>query len=113
MGSAARPSCQRNVPSKATPRTNEITVTGLAQPTCPASTSPKTIAPMPTVQLIAPNRSKWPCRRSVSAKTLRPTSRTAIPIGTLTNMTQRHETNWVRSPPAMRPMAPPAAETVV
>ncbi len=34
-------------------------------------------------------------------------------MGTLTNMTQRHDANSVSSPPATRPMAPPAAETVV
>ena len=34
-------------------------------------------------------------------------------MGTFTNMTQRQDTSWVSSPPAMRPMAPPAAETVV
>ena len=38
---------------------------------------------------------------------------TARPIGTLTNITQRHEATSVRIPPATRPMAPPAAETVV
>ena len=36
-----------------------------------------------------------------------------MPMGTFTNMTQRQETNCVSRPPAMRPMAPPAAETVV
>ena len=113
MGSAARLSCHRNAPTRAAPTTNEMMVTGLAHPSCPASTRPKTMAPMPTVQLSAPKRSKWPCRDSVSARTMRPIRKTAIPMGTFTNMTQRHETSWVSSPPAMRPMAPPAAETVV
>ena len=36
-----------------------------------------------------------------------------MPIGTFTNITQRHETSWVSAPPATRPMAPPAADTVV
>ena len=40
-------------------------------------------------------------------------SHTASPIGTLTNMTQRQETSSVSSPPATRPVAPPAADTVV
>ena len=44
---------------------------------------------------------------------MRPTSSTAIPIGTFTNITQRHETSWVSAPPATRPIAPPAADTVV
>ena len=34
-------------------------------------------------------------------------------MGTLTNITQRHDTSWVRAPPATRPIAPPAADTVV
>ena len=36
-----------------------------------------------------------------------------MPIGTFTNITQRHDTSWVRAPPATRPIAPPAADTVV
>ena len=36
-----------------------------------------------------------------------------MPIGTFTNITQRHETSCVSAPPATRPMAPPAADTVV
>ena len=36
-----------------------------------------------------------------------------MPIGTLTNITQRHDTSWVSAPPATRPIAPPAADTVV
>ena len=36
-----------------------------------------------------------------------------MPIGTFTNITQRHETSWVSAPPATRPIAPPAADTVV
>ena len=35
-----------------------------------------------------------------------PRAQTAIPIGTLTNITQRHETSSVSSPPATSPMAP-------
>ena len=42
-----------------------------------------------------------------------PRTRTASPIGTFTNMTQRHETSSVSTPPATRPVAPPAADTVV
>ena len=62
---------------------------------------------------MAPAMSKCPLRRGVSCSAMRPTSSTAIPIGTFTNITQRHETSWVSAPPATRPIAPPAAETVV
>ncbi len=36
-----------------------------------------------------------------------------MPMGTLTNMTQRHDTNSVSKPPNTRPSAPPAADTDV
>ena len=45
--------------------------------------------------------------------TMRPMAHTASPIGTLTNITQRQDRNSVRKPPATRPVAPPAADTVV
>ena len=88
-------------------------MSGLDHPSVPASTSPSTMPAMPNVEVSAPAMSKWPRRRSVSCSTTRPTSRTTIPIGTLTNITQRHDTSWVSAPPATRPMAPPAADTVV
>ncbi len=86
---------------------------GLPQPSVPASTRPKTMPVIPRVDVTAPARSKRPDRRAVSATTRRPNTQTRMPIGTLTNITQRHETRSVRSPPATRPVAPPAAETVV
>ena len=88
-------------------------VTRLDHPSLPASTRPSTIPAMPKVDVRAPATSKCPVRRSVSCRTTRPTTRTAIPIGTFTNITQRHDTSCVSAPPATRPMAPPAAETVV
>src|SRR6202034_4628087 len=48
-----------------------------------------------------------------SCRAERPSAQTASPIGTLTNITQRQETSWVKAPPATRPIAPPAADTVV
>ena len=85
----------------------------LDHPLVPASTKPKTMPAIPKVEVSAPAMSKCPRRRSVSCRTTRPASKTTIPIGTLTNITQRHDTSWVRAPPATRPMAPPAADTVV
>ena len=61
----------------------------------------------------APAISKWPWRRSVSRTAVRPSAQTASPMGTLTNITQRQDTSWVKAPPATRPIAPPAADTVV
>ena len=113
IGSATRPSCHRNVAIRTKPTTNDATVTGEDQPSCPACTSPSTIPVMPMVHVDAPKRSWWPWRRSVSLSTIRPTSQTEMPMGTFTNMTQRQETSWVSSPPAIRPIAPPAADTVV
>ena len=68
---------------------------------------------IPSVEVTAPAMSKCPLRRGVSCRAMRPTSSTAMPIGTFTNITQRHETSSVSTPPATRPIAPPAAETVV
>ena len=51
---------------------------------------------MPSVDVTAPAMSKCPLRRGVSCRAMRPTSSTAIPIGTFTNITQRHETSCVR-----------------
>ncbi len=113
IGSDARRSSHTKAPSSATPATREPTVKGSAQPELPASTRPSTIKVIPAVEVTAPAISKRPWRRSVSTSTARPTSHTAIPMGTFTNMTQRHDAHWVSSPPATSPMAPPAADTVV
>ncbi len=113
IGSSAPVSIRTNRPSRKAPTASDPRVSGLDHPSVPASTSPSTMPAMPNVEVNAPAMSKCPRRRSVSSRTMRPTSRTTIPIGTLTNMTQRHDTSWVSAPPATRPMAPPAADTVV
>ncbi len=113
IGSAARVSWCKKKANTAMPPSSGTRVSTSDHPFDPASTRPSTTPPTPMVQVIAPRRSKWPFRRSVSWSTTRPTSHTVMPIGTLTNMTQRHETHWVSSPPSTRPVAPPAAETVV
>ena len=88
-------------------------VTGAVQPSVPAWMRPNTIPPIPNVDVRAPARSNRPRRRSVSTITTRPRSHTATPMGTLTNITHRQDTSSVSSPPATRPIAPPAADTVV
>ena len=68
---------------------------------------------IPNVDVSAPATSKCPGGPGFRAGRRVPTRRTATPIGTFTNITQRHETSWVSAPPATSPTAPPAAETVV
>lgn len=68
---------------------------------------------MPRVEVSAPATSILPLARAVSGTTTRAAATTARPIGTLTNITQRHENHSVRSPPAMRPIAAPPMETPV
>ncbi len=113
IGSSARLSWWTKSPSKTTPATSEAIVGELPQPLVPASTSPKTIPVIPRVEVTAPVKSNRPRCRSVSTITIRPSTQTAIPMGTFTNMTQRQDTRSVRRPPATRPVAPPAADTVV
>ena len=103
MGSVAVVSMRTNRPSRARPATSEPRVTGADQPAVPASTRPSTTAVIPAVDVTAPARSKRPRRRSVSTSTAPPTKSTARPMGTLTNITQRHEAHWVSRPPATRP----------
>ncbi len=68
---------------------------------------------MPIVEVNAPPKSNRPVRRSVSGRTRRASAVTTAPMGTLTNSTQRHETNSVSRPPAIRPTAAPPIETAV
>ena len=56
------------------------------------------MAPSPRVDVMAPARSKRPRRRGVSAITTRPRAHTVSPMGTLTNITHRHDAHSVRSP---------------
>ncbi len=113
IGSSARVSMRKNAPRRRTPAVRAPTQSGLDQPSEPASTKPKTMPAMPSVDVNAPAISKWPWRRSVSRTAERPSAQTASPMGTLTNITQRQDTSWVNAPPATRPIAPPAADTVV
>ena len=77
--------------------------TGFVHPIDPVSTRPNTMPPTPTVQVTAPIRSKWPSWRPSRRARRGRASHTPRPMGTLTNMTQRHDTKWVRRPPATSP----------
>ena len=68
---------------------------------------------MPAVEVIAPVRSKWPLRRSVSGRKRGASSMSAMPIGTLMNMPRRQETQAVSMPPSTSPTLPPAPATAL
>ena len=95
------------------PIANARMVSSPLQPAEAAWTKPKTSEAMPIVEVMAPPRSNLPVRRSVSGSTRRASATTTMPIGTLTKSTQRHETNSVSMPPAIRPTAAPPMETAV
>ncbi len=113
MGSSARRSFWTKSPSRSTPPARGASVCRAAQPALPASTRPSTTPVMPSVEVTAPGRSKRPCLVAVSLSTTHPSASTASPIGTFTNITQRQLAHSVSTPPETRPMAPPAADTVV
>src|SRR5438874_13110045 len=57
---------------------------------------------------MVPGRSNRPGRRAVPGRTAGAARATAMPIGTLTNSTQRHEAYVTSRPPAISPAAAPA-----
>ncbi|KQX66107.1 hypothetical protein ASD06_06880 [Angustibacter sp. Root456] len=68
---------------------------------------------MPRVEVMAPSTSTRPRWRGVSGSTRAAAMITPMPMGTLTYITQRHETHSTSMPPATRPMAAPPMETAV
>ena len=68
---------------------------------------------MPAVEVSAPVRSNRPVLRGVSGSTSRASASTAIPIGTFTNSTHRHDAHCDSMPPAIRPTALPPMDTAV
>ncbi len=74
---------------------------------------PYTRAAMPAVEVSAPARSNRPGWRCDSGRNTGAAMSTAMPIGTLTNSTQRQDTHWVMTPPSTRPREPPPMATAV
>src|SRR5215216_4631613 len=66
---------------------------------------------MPAVEVKAPPRSNRPGWRSDSVMYRGTRLASRMPMGTLTNSTQRHDSHEVSIPPASRPRAPPAPAT--
>src|SRR5215469_4952541 len=102
-----------NEASRTTAPTSEATT--LVSPQCEtpfglvaAFDRPYTRAASPSVAVIAPGRSNRPGCGSESPSARGAASATAIPIGTLTKNTQRHDRYVVSRPPAIRPTAAPA-----
>src|SRR5215218_6807034 len=66
---------------------------------------------MPAVEVKAPPRSNRPGWRSDSVMYRGTRLARRMPMGTLTNSTQRHDSHEVSIPPAIRPMAEPDTAT--
>src|SRR5499433_2779153 len=102
-----------NEASSTTAATSETTTLVSCQCATPlglvaALERPYTRAARPSVLVIAPGRSNRPGCGSLSPSARGAASATAIPIGTLTKNTQRHDRYVVSRPPAIRPTAAPA-----
>ena len=74
---------------------------------------PYTSKVMPAVEVSAPTRSNRPGWRGDSGRNSGAVRATAMPIGTLTNSTQRQDTHSVITPPSTRPRDPPPMATAV
>ena len=64
-------------------------LSGSLQPVCATWMNPYTVATMPATESAAPTKSKRPSRRSDWCKNMNAPMMSPIPIGTLTNSTQR------------------------
>src|SRR5690348_4762652 len=106
-GAGWRPSQAKNATSVAAPPSVVRTTTGEVNPTVLDSTRPKTIAPSPSVQRIAPVQSNGPLR---SASRLSGTWRIVMASvtaasGTLMKKIQRQLAAWTSQPPSTGPNA--------
>jgi hypothetical protein len=91
-----RHSVSTNPASSAAPVASEATTFASAQCETPdgsvlALDRPYTTSAIPLVPMIAPIRSKRPCRRADSVSTNGVTAATRMPIGTFTSSTHRHD----------------------
>ena len=91
-----RASMTMNEARKTTAATSEASTLGVPHCEPPVAEAaaldrPYTSAASPTVPVTAPGRSNRPGRRCDSPSARRASSATTIPIGTLTNSTQRHD----------------------
>ncbi len=95
------------------PAANDAMVPASPQPSAAVRTKPYTSPVMPSVEVMAPARSKCPVVRGVSGRWRRASATSAMPTGTLMNRPRRHETQLVSMPPSTRPMLPPPLATAL
>ena len=112
-GSRWRRSIATNAISSTTAAARQTIVRVAPQPTLTASTTAYTSSASPPVTATAPGMSKElpASSRRLSRRIRGANAAAAIPIGTLTNSTQRQFSPLVRIPPSSTPAAPPAPAT--
>src|SRR6185369_12956602 len=96
-----------NIASTTTATANEVSVRVSLQPSEEARMKPYTSADRPTVAATAPTASNRPGLRRGLLMKRGAREATASAIGTLMNITQRHDTHVVSMPPMIRPIDPP------
>src|SRR5450631_499874 len=112
IGCGLRISFTKNHTRNTAAATKHIIVTPSPQPAVPdARINAYTSEVMPSVEVIAPTRSKRPGCFSDSLMYSRAMSAMKMPIGTFTKSTQRHDSHDVNMPPASRPIAAPEPDT--
>src|SRR3989442_15682754 len=112
-GDLDRDSMTRNETSVRADRPSGTIVSSVPKPTVEALVNPKTRRIVPRVTVIAPGTSsRWFLSQpSVFGRYLWLSRAATMPIGTLTNITERHPKPTVRAPPATAPAAKPAEST--
>ena len=113
IGCRARDSLARKAASSAAAITNAPTAMRLPHPCEAAWMKPYTSRVIPAVEVSAPTRSNRPGWRSDSGRNSGAVRATTMPMGTLMNSTQRHDTHSVITPPSTRPSEPPPMATAV
>src|SRR5207302_11074652 len=112
IGAGVRASTRRNASSAAMPTARALSTRVLPKPMDPASISPYTSAPKPTVTSSVPHQSSL---RDASASRLSGTRQNSTPSttnasGTLMKKTQRQEANGTNTPPSSGPAPEGMAE---
>src|SRR4029077_10717747 len=112
-GAFDRDSITRNDPSTTADRPSGTIVYHELKPEVAALVSPKTKRIVPSVTVMAPGMSsrRFFSQPSVFGRNLWLARAVTMPIGTLTNITERHPKPTVSAPPAMAPAANPAERT--
>src|SRR6266566_2168890 len=112
IGAGLRASTRRNASSATTPIARALSTNVLPKPREPASISPYTSAPNPSVTSSVPHQSSLPDASvsRLSGTRQNRTPSTTVASGTLRKKTQRQEAYWTNTPPSTGPTTVVSAE---